>query len=162
MKNSSTESPLKDLLSAPVNVVTLTTDRIQEAFNEAVRQGRITSDDAQELAQNLIQRGRSQTEDLVSQIEDLLNRGKERVGLVKTKARDGAAKVLLTSDKPAQTGNSPLVQIDGYDAMTAAKAIDAVNGLSPADLRAVRAFEKQHANRKTVLDAIERQLTASK
>jgi hypothetical protein len=48
--------------------------------------------------------------------------------------------------------------ITGYDELTAAKVIDRLEGLSPAELRAVRDHERRNANRKSVLSAIERRL----
>lgn len=48
--------------------------------------------------------------------------------------------------------------IAGYDELTAAQAQKRLGDLKPAELRALRDYEKRHANRKTVLQAIERAL----
>ena len=48
--------------------------------------------------------------------------------------------------------------LPGYDELTAAQAQKRLAGLGPAQLRQLRDYERRHANRKTVLDAIERAL----
>ncbi len=46
----------------------------------------------------------------------------------------------------------------GYDELTAAQVQIRLDGLSPAELRKVRDYERRHANRKTVLAAIDKNL----
>ena len=48
--------------------------------------------------------------------------------------------------------------INGYDELSAAQVQDKLDGLSAAQLRKLRDYERRHANRKTVLDRIERKL----
>jgi hypothetical protein len=48
--------------------------------------------------------------------------------------------------------------IAGYDELSAAQVQDRLDGLTPAELRRVREYEQRHANRKTVLDRIDRKL----
>jgi hypothetical protein len=48
--------------------------------------------------------------------------------------------------------------IQDYDELTARKVIERLAGLAPAALRKLREYERRHANRKSVLDAIERLL----
>ncbi len=48
--------------------------------------------------------------------------------------------------------------IAGYDELTAAQAQKRLGDLKPADLRQLRDYERRHANRKTVLEGIERAL----
>ena len=48
--------------------------------------------------------------------------------------------------------------IAGYDELTAAKVRERLEPLTPGELRQVRDYERRHANRKTVLEAITRQL----
>lgn len=50
------------------------------------------------------------------------------------------------------------VPIDGYEELTARQAIERLGELSPAELRSLRDYERRHANRKLVLDEIERAL----
>ena len=48
--------------------------------------------------------------------------------------------------------------IGEYDDLTAAQIISRLDELETADLRKVRDHERRHANRKTVLSAVERKL----
>jgi hypothetical protein len=53
----------------------------------------------------------------------------------------------------------PQFPIPGYDELTAAHVNARLKGLSPTELRRLREYERRHANRKSVLDAIERALS---
>jgi hypothetical protein len=59
---------------------------------------------------------------------------------------------------PAPAHGTPEVPIDGYEELTVRRAIERLGGLSPAELRWLRDYERRHANRKSVLDEIERVL----
>jgi len=48
--------------------------------------------------------------------------------------------------------------ITGYDDLTAAQVQERLKGLTPADLRTVGEYERRHANRKSVLAAIDKSL----
>lgn len=122
----------------PLGMVMLTRDRIEEALNDAVSRGRVTADDAQDLVTSLIERGRRQTNDVIAELEQALA-GKA------DKARRA-------------TGRAPAFPITGYDDLTAAQVQDRLDGLSPAELRNLRDHERRHANRKTVLRAIDQRL----
>ncbi len=115
--------------------VVLTGERVQEAFEDAVRRGRMTRQDAQELAGTIVAAGRRQTEELRGEVEQLLGRGREKIA-----------------------GSRPGLPIDGYDDLTAAQVVAALEGLPPAELRRVRDHEARAGNRKTVLRAIDRKL----
>src|SRR5437773_6757197 len=70
---------LRDIIAksvvAPLNLVMLTRDRIQEVMDDAVSRGRVTADDAQDLARSLLERGRKQTNAVLGDFEQLLGRG---------------------------------------------------------------------------------------
>jgi hypothetical protein len=55
-------------------------------------------------------------------------------------------------------GVGPSFPIAGYEELTAGQVDQRLGGLKPADLRRVRDYERRHANRKSVLHAIERAL----
>jgi hypothetical protein len=55
-------------------------------------------------------------------------------------------------------GGAPSLPITGYDELSAPQVQDRLEGLTPAELRKLRDYEQRHANRKTVLDRIERRL----
>jgi polyhydroxyalkanoate synthesis regulator phasin len=155
----------------------LTRDRIEEVVNEAVERGRLTAEDAQTVVQSLVQRGREQTDSVMSDLEGLLERGREevasapsRVGRARKqvseaaksaskRARDSADPVIATADRARRAaGVGPSFPILGYDDLTAAQVQSRLDGLSPAELRKVRDYEKRNANRKSVLDAVQSKL----
>ena len=127
----------------PLNALVITRERIQEVLDDAVARGRMTRDDASELLAELVRRGRRSTDDLVDGLASL---PPDRVMREVDRARRAAG---LGSSFP----------ITGYDELTAAKVVDRLEGLSAAELRAVRDHERRNANRKSVLNAIERRLS---
>jgi hypothetical protein len=145
------DDPLKRLAGlrdALTKSVMLTGDRIQEVVDDAVKRGRMTRTDAEDLVQRLISLGRQQTEDAISDIEQLLGRG----------AATGGDRVLRHVDKARRAVGIGTFPILGYDDLSASQITDRLGDLTPAQLRKVRDHEKRNANRKSVLQAIERKL----
>jgi len=139
---------LRDALSSlidPLGMVMLTRERIEDALNDAVSRGRVTADDAQDLVTSLIERGRRQTNDVLGELEDMVSQKAGRARAKADKARRAA-------------GMGAAFPISGYEDLTAAQVQVRLDGLAPADLRKVREHEKRHANRKTVLRAIDQRL----
>ena len=67
--------------------------------------------------------------------------------------------VLAQADKVRRAaGVGPSFPITGYDDLTAAEIQSRLTDLTPAQLRKVRDYERRHANRKSVLSAIESKL----
>ena len=129
----------------PGDLVVLTRERIQELFDEAVDRGRMTRDDATDLVGELLRRGRRQSGDIVSDIEQLLGRSREGLEDVGRRAKRVA-------------GISPAFPVSDYDELTAAQVTARLDGLTPAELRKVRDYERRNANRKSVLAAVEQKL----
>jgi polyhydroxyalkanoate synthesis regulator phasin len=129
----------------PREVVVLTRERVQEAVDDAVERGRMTRQDATALVAALFERGRSQTDDLISQIEGIVTGTPTRIVREVDRARRVAG---MGSGFP----------ISGYDDLTAAEVGDRLGELSPPELRKVRDYERRNANRKSVLQNIERKL----
>jgi polyhydroxyalkanoate synthesis regulator phasin len=176
---------LAQRLITPLNLVMLTRDRIEEVLEDAVARGRVTADDAQELLQGMLQRGRQQTNEVLGDLETLLGRAtsevasprtvrkrgtdaagraRKQVGDATTKARsrarEAADPVIAQADRARRTaGIGPSFPILGYDDLTAAQVTSRLDGLTPAELRKVRDYEKRNANRKSVLNAIESKLS---
>jgi polyhydroxyalkanoate synthesis regulator phasin len=161
----------------PLNLIMLTRDRIEEVVNEAVERGRVTAEDAQGIVQGLVKRGREQTDSVLGDLEQLLERGREEIASAPSavgrarkqvseaargaskRARESADPVLAQADRARRAaGVGPSFPILGYDDLTAAQVISRLDGLSPAELRKVRDYEKRNANRKSVLDAIQSKL----
>jgi hypothetical protein len=129
----------------PREVVVLTRDRMQEALDDAVDRGRMTRTDATELVTALFERGRAQTDDLISQLEAVVTGTPTRI----VREVDRARRV---------TGIGSNFPISGYDDLTAAQVGDRIGDLSAPELRKVRDYERRNANRKSVLQNIERKL----
>jgi hypothetical protein len=120
----------------PLDLVVLTRARLQEVVDEMVERGRITRGDAADLVADLLARGRAQADELFEQL--------------------GVRGPLEAARRVAGLG--PEFPIAGYDDLTAAEVAAELDGMTAADLRQVREYEKANANRKTVLAAIERRL----
>ena len=152
---------LANRLLNPLDLVVLTRDRIQDVLDDAAERGRVTRSDANELVSELVRKGRSQTDDLLSEIDKLLGRGRDQLGSATRRARQSEPvdRLVRTADRARRTvGVGPTFPIVGYDDLTAGQVTDRLEGLQPADLRKVRDYERRHANRKSVLEAIERAL----
>ena len=126
----------------PREALVLTREWIEEVLDDAVERGRMTRGDATELLSELVRRGRRQTDDLVDTLASL---PPDRPIREVDRARRAA-------------GLGPAFHLTGYDGLTAAQVTSRLDGLSVADLRAVRDHERRNANRKSVLAAIERKL----
>ncbi|MFP5379618.1 MAG: hypothetical protein ACLGHP_07700 [Vicinamibacteria bacterium] len=137
-------SALRDLLSRGVVIAA---ERLQETVDDAARRGRMTRQDAEELAQNLLAIGRRQTQDTLREVEQLARRA------------PGGDRVLRTVDRVRRSaGLGPAFPVLGYDELTGAQIVERLAELSPAQLRTVRDHERRHANRASVLEALERRL----
>jgi hypothetical protein len=135
---------------APVNAVLITRKHLEEVIEDAVRRGRMTRDDAQQMLQTLLQRSARQTDDFLSDLERLLGRG--RTLEPGPSGQSGGKK----RQKPRRASSS--LPIESYDELSAAAVQERLDGLTPAQLRRLRDYERRNANRKTVLDAIARKL----
>jgi polyhydroxyalkanoate synthesis regulator phasin len=157
---------LRDLLARGVLI---SSDRLQETVDEAVRRGRMTRDDAEELVANVVQIGRRQTQDAIAELEGIVERSasqtrrvaRSRVRSVAAAARHapGTDRALRAVDRARRAAGlgSPF-PISGYDELTAAQVKERLGELSPAELRKVRDHERRNANRKSILAAIEKRL----
>lgn len=147
---------LRELLAGGVM---LTASRVQEAMDDAVRKGKMTRRDAEELARQLVDTGRRQSFDLLAEIEHLLERSKGDLPSAATLLRDGTERVRREVGRVRQAaGVAPGLPIADYDTLTAAQITSQLEGLSSAELRRIRDHERTHANRKTVLAALGREL----
>ncbi len=143
----------------PLGLVVLTRERIQDTLDEAAERGRLTRTDANELVGELVKRGRQQTDELLADLERLLGRGRGSLESATKGLSDGMDRIVRTADRARRTvGVGPSFPILGYDDLTATQVESRLDGLTPAELRKVREYERRHANRKSVLGAIERGL----
>ena len=129
----------------PREVIVLTRERVQEAVDDAVERGRMTRSDATALVTALFERGKTQTDDLIAQIEGVVTGAPTRIVREVDRARRA-------------TGIGSNFPISVYDDLTAAEVGERLGDLSPPELRKVRDYERRNANRKSVLQNIERKL----
>jgi polyhydroxyalkanoate synthesis regulator phasin len=146
----------------PLGLVVLSRDRIQEVLDDAAARGRVTRTDANDLAAELVNRGRQQTEQLLSDIERLLGRGRQlSAASIRARRSESLDLLMRSADRARRTvGTGQSFPVLGYDELTSAQVQARLDGLSPAELRRVRDYERRHANRKSVLAAIDKQLTS--
>jgi hypothetical protein len=159
---------LAGLRKALAQSVVVTGERVQETVEDAVRRGRMTRRDAQELASAILAASRRQTDEIRQQLEALLERG-PRLG--RREGEDAEPVTIPIAHEDAagttvsggvSTGAAPPapLPIPDYDDLTAVLVRKSLAGLSTDELRAVRDHETAHANRKTVLQAVDRLLAA--
>ena len=129
--------------NSPSTVIPYCSPSISWSPDDAVLRGRMTRTDAQEMIQSLLSRGARATDDLLSDIERMLGT---------------TGDALEDADAEKGTPVSPNLPIADYDELSAAQVQDRLDGLTAAELRKLRDYEQRHANRKTVLDRIERRL----
>jgi polyhydroxyalkanoate synthesis regulator phasin len=153
---------IRDLVTrsvlAPVNAVLLTRKHIEDVAEDAVMRGRMTRDDAQQMIQSLLQRGTRQTEEFLSDLERLLGRGRELDEGDTRRTAAGSTQQKGETRRPRARRPAASLPIPRYDRLSASQVQERLDGLTPADLRRLRDYERRHANRKTVLDRIERKL----
>jgi polyhydroxyalkanoate synthesis regulator phasin len=145
----------------PLDIVMLSRQRIQETLDEAAERGRMTRADANELVSELVGRGRQQTEELLAEFERLLGRGRDQLGSARRRARrsEPVDQLVRVADRARRAvGAGPSPSISGYDELTASQVNKRLVELARPELRRIREYESRHANRKSVLDAIDKQL----
>jgi polyhydroxyalkanoate synthesis regulator phasin len=144
-----------------MGLVVLSRERIQETLEEAADRGRVTRSDANELASLLIQRGRQQTDELLDDLERVLGRGRQQLDSATLRARRSKPvdRLVRGADQARRkVGVGPSFPIIGYDDLTVTQIRQRLGKLDRAELRKVRNYERRHANRKTLLTRIEKQL----
>jgi len=146
----------------PLGLVLLQRERIREVLDAAAEQGRITRHDAEDLFTTLVQLGRQQTDDLLVDLERFLGRSRQQFGSATRRARtaEPLERLVRSADRARRSmGVGPAFPILGYDEMTVGQVQKRLDGLSERDLREVLEYERQHANRKSVLTAIDKALS---
>ena len=129
--------------------LTLTTERLQDTVDDAVRRGRITRGDAEEMVGRLITRGRDQAEDLMAQLERVISQFREAPGRARQEvsgrtmeARKRAVKAvdkpLAGADRMRRAARIPGFPITAYDQLSIRQIDRRLQELSRAELRRVR------------------------
>jgi polyhydroxyalkanoate synthesis regulator phasin len=152
---------LTNAVIRPLDLVMLSRARIQDTLDEAAERGRLTRSDANDLVSELVRRGREQTDNVLADVERMLERGRGQIesATKRTRLAEPVDRLVRSAGRVRRTvGGEPSLPILAYDDLTARQATERLKGLTPAELRAVRDYERRHANRKSVLAAIERAL----
>jgi polyhydroxyalkanoate synthesis regulator phasin len=127
---------------SPFNAVVITRRNLEEVLDDAVRRGRMTRSDAQEMIQMLVTRGARVTDDILAELQRML-------GNIDALDPEGGASASGATRQPP---------IADYDELSAAQVQERLDGLSHVQLRRLREYEQRNANRKTVLERIDRKL----
>jgi hypothetical protein len=105
----------------------------------------LTRERIQEVLDDAVRRGRMTRDDATYLLAELVRRG--------TAPADR-----LIREVGRAAGLASSVPIADYDDLTAAEVTRQLDGLTPAELRTLHDYERRHANRKSVLAAIDRTL----
>jgi polyhydroxyalkanoate synthesis regulator phasin len=143
----------------PRDVIMLTRDRIQETLDEAASRGRVTRKDANDLVSELVRRGRAERDDLVSNLEQLAGKGRGQIEAATKRARkvDSVDRLVRAGDRARRTvGVGPSFPILGYDELNAAQIQTRLGELTKPELRKVLTYERKNADRKSVIDRLEK------
>ena len=141
----------------PKDVLMLTRAHIQEAMDDAAARGRVTRKDANDLVTELVRRGRGQGNDLVKEIESLL--GKAGAATKRARGSDPVDRIVRGADRARRAaGVGPSFPILGYDDLNAAQVQSRIKELKKPELRKVLTYERKHADRKSVVGALEKAL----
>jgi polyhydroxyalkanoate synthesis regulator phasin len=155
---------LANRILKPLDLVLLSRERIQATLDDAAERGRVTRGDANELVAELFRRGRQQTDDLLEDVEGLVGRGREQLESATKLARRSPPvdRLVRGADLARRSvGVGSPFPISGYDELTVGQISQRLPGLSAPQLRQLRDYERRHANRKSVLAAVEKLLADS-
>ncbi len=142
----------------PSDLVMLTRDRIRETLDDAASRGRVTRKDADDLVTELVRRGRSQSDDFRSEIEGLL--GRVETTAKRARGSKPVDRLVRGADRARRAaGVGPSFPILDYDNLNVSQVRSRLKDLGRGDLRKVLTYERKNANRKTIVDAIEKQLS---
>jgi polyhydroxyalkanoate synthesis regulator phasin len=147
--------------ASPKDVVMLTREHIQEALDDAASRGRVTRKDANELVAELVRRGRSGGDDVVSELEALLGKGRNQLESATKRAKrsEPVDRIVRGADRARRAaGVGSSFPISGYSDLNVSQVQARLKELSKPELRKVLTYERNHANRKSVVGAIEKSL----
>jgi polyhydroxyalkanoate synthesis regulator phasin len=141
----------------PKQPITLTHERIQATLDDAAARGRVTRKDANEIVAELVRHGQHAGEEL----GELLGRGAK--GLQKATKRVSKAepvdRIVRGADRARRAaGVGPSFPITGYDALNVSQVNARVKELTKPEARKVLTYERKHANRKSVVSVLEKQI----
>ncbi len=137
--------------------ITLTRARVQEVLDDAASRGRITRKDANELVAEIMRRGRHTGDE----VADLVTKGRAQLGSTAKKVRkaEPVDRLVRRADRARRAAHvGPTFPIIGYDELNASQVQARIRELSRPERRKVLTYERKHANRKSVVGALEKSL----
>jgi polyhydroxyalkanoate synthesis regulator phasin len=146
---------------SPKDALVLTRERIQETLDDAASRGRLTRKDANELVAELVRRGRSGGDEVASGVEGLLSKGREQIGSATKRAArsEPVDRIVRGADRARRAaGVGSSFPISAYADLKVPQVQARLKELSKPELRKVLTYERKHANRKSVVGAIEKSL----
>ena len=146
---------------SPKDIVMLTREHIQEALDDAASRGRVTRKDANELVAELVRRGRAGGDDVRAELESLVGRGREQIwsSTMRAARSQPVDRIVRGADRARRAaGVGSSFPISGYPELNVSQVQARLKDLSKPELRKVLNYERKHANRKSVVGAIEKQL----
>jgi polyhydroxyalkanoate synthesis regulator phasin len=146
---------------SPKDVVMLTREHIQETLDDAASRGRVTRKDANELVAELVRRGRSGGDDIRSEIEGMLGKRRGQIESVTKRAvrSQPVDRIVRGADRARRAaGVGSSFPISGYPDLNVSQVQTRLKELSKPELRKVLTYERNHANRKSVVGAIQKSL----
>jgi polyhydroxyalkanoate synthesis regulator phasin len=146
---------------SPKDIVMLTREHIQDALDDAASRGRVTRKDANELVAELVRRGRAGGDDVRAELESLVDRsrGQIRSSTMRAARSQPVDRIVRGADRARRAaGVGSSFPISGYPELNVSQVQARLKDLSKPELRKVLNYERKHANRKSVVGAIEKQL----
>ena len=142
----------------PQDLVMLTRGRIRETLDDAASRGRVTRKDADDLVTELVRRGRSQSDDFRSEIEGLL--GRVETATKRARSSKPVDRLVRGADRARRAAGVQVVVVHDRKGRPDAGQVQArLKDLGKPERRKVLTYERKHANRKTVVGAIEKSLS---
>ncbi|HLI58059.1 MAG TPA: hypothetical protein VKV21_00200 [Solirubrobacteraceae bacterium] len=138
--------------------ITLTRARVQEVLDDAASRGRISPRDAAELVAEIMRRGRHPGDE----VAELVHKGRAQLESATRRVRkvEPVDRLVRSADRARRAaGVGPSFPITGYDDLNVAQVQARIKELTRPELRKVLSYERKHANRKSVVGALERSLS---
>ena len=144
--------PLDKVLDAFVYVPVGLAVSAKDALPELAARGRERLASARIIGQFAVQQGQVEASKLLDRFE---HAGVSVAHPRPVPDADDAASSVEVGPRAATSGpGSGSLAIPGYDSLSASQVLRRLDGLDPAELEAVRAYEAAHRGRKTVLTRI--------
>jgi polyhydroxyalkanoate synthesis regulator phasin len=138
--------------------VTLSRARVQDVLDDAASRGRITRRDADELVAEIMRRGRHTGDE----VADLVNKGRAQLESATRRVRkvEPVDRLVRGADRARRAaGVGPSFPITGYDELNVSQVQARIKELRRPEQRKVLNYERKHANRKSVVGALEKSLS---